>query len=161
MGIMRKTLMSRLRQELQVPVVETKGYITKATREELLVLPKSHVNDALAISQGKQGFNCPYLHQVARADKVYTIKPVRHHNRQLHKATVLKGGYRKANQAPKYVFGFRLFDKVRWNGQDYFIMGRRLRGTFVLQKLGGTKLKDGASYKKLSLLERSSNYLVI
>ena len=116
MGVMRKALMFRLRQELQVPVVETKGYITKATREELLVLPKSHVNDALAIAQGKQGFNCPYLHQVARADKVYTIKPVRHHNRQLHKATVLKGGYRKANQAPKYVFGFRLFDKVRWNG---------------------------------------------
>ena len=160
MGIMRKTLMSRLRQELQVPVVETKGYITKATREKLLVLPKSHVNDALAIAQGKHGFNCPYLHQVARTDKVYTIMPVRHHNRQLHKATILKGGYRKANQAPKYVFGFRLFDKVRWNGQDCFIGGRRTSGSFKLQRLDGTMLKDGVSYKKLCLLERSNNHLI-
>ena len=160
MGIMRKILMSRLRQELQVPVVETKGYITKATREELLVLPKSHVNDALAIAQGKHGFNCSYLHQVARANKVYTIKPVRHHNRQLHKAAILKGGYRKANQAPKYVFGFRLFDKVRWNGQDCFIGGRRTSGSFKLQKPNGTTLKDNVGYKKLCLLERNSNYLI-
>ncbi len=57
MGIMWKTLMQRLCSELPIPVIETRGYITKATREKLLVLPKSHTNDALAIAQGKQGFN--------------------------------------------------------------------------------------------------------
>lgn len=36
MGIMRKTLMQRLCSELPIPVVETRGYITKATREKLL-----------------------------------------------------------------------------------------------------------------------------
>lgn len=50
MGIMRKTLIERLRSILPVPVVETKGYITKGTRSELLKLPKSHINDALAIA---------------------------------------------------------------------------------------------------------------
>ena len=55
------------------------------------------------------------------AGKVYTIKPVRHHNRQLHKATILKGSIRKNNQAPKYVFGFRLFDKVLYNGIECFV----------------------------------------
>ena len=40
MGIMRKTLMQRLCSELPIPVIETRGYITKATREKLLVLPK-------------------------------------------------------------------------------------------------------------------------
>ena len=160
MGIMRKTLISRLRQELCVPVVETKGYITKATREKLLVLPKSHVNDALAIAHGTHGFNCSYLHQVSRADKAYTIRPVRHHNRQIHKATILKGGYRKANQASKYVFGFRLFDKVRYDGQDGFIGGRRCSGNFKVQSLDGTVLKSSATHRKLRLLERSRNYIV-
>lgn len=160
MGIMRNTLMSRLRQELSIPVVETRGYITKATREKLLVLPKSHTNDALAIAQGKHGFDCSYFPSIAQQEKIYTIRPVRHHNRQLHKATIMRGGSRKANQAQKYVFGFRLFDKVRWGGQDCFITGRRLRGTFVVQMLNDTKPRDGASYKRLSLLERSSNYLV-
>ena len=160
MGIMRKTLISRLCNELKIPVIETKGYITKATREKILVLPKSHVNDALAIAQGKYGFNCSYLFAVKRQTKIYAIKPVRHHNRQLHKATILKGGYRKANQASKYVLGFRLFDKVQWNGQDGFIKGRRCNGSFAIQKIDGTVLHTGISYKKLSLLERSSNYLI-
>jgi N6-L-threonylcarbamoyladenine synthase len=55
MGIMRKTLMQRLRSELRVPVVDTKGYITKYTRVEVLKLPKSHTNDALAIAIGLRG----------------------------------------------------------------------------------------------------------
>ena len=112
MGIMRKTLIQRLRAELTIPVAETRGYITKATREKLLVLPKSHTNDALAIAQGKHGFNVGYLPEIVQIDKIYTICPVRHHNRQLHKAAILKGGIRKSNQAGKYVFGYRLFDKV-------------------------------------------------
>ena len=160
MGIMRKTLISRLCNELKIPVVETKGYITKATREKLLVLQKSHTNDALAIAQGKHGFDCSYFPHVKQQDKIYIIKPVRHHNRQLHRATIMKGGYRKANQTPKYMFGFRLFDKVRWNGQISFIKGRRLNGSFTIQKLDGTILKDGINYKKLHLLERSNSYLI-
>lgn len=161
MGIMRKTLLFRLCQELQIPVVETKGYITKLTREKLLVLPKSHTNDALAIAQGKNGFQCSYLPCVTQTDKTYIIKPVRHHNRQLYKASISKGGYRKVNQASKYVFGFRLFDKVYWNGQEGFIFGRRSTGYFDLRKLDGTVLHRGISCKKLRLVERSSNYLIV
>lgn len=43
MGIMRKTLLQRLRSELSIPVWETKGYITKYTRTEMLKLPKTHI----------------------------------------------------------------------------------------------------------------------
>lgn len=160
MGIMRNTLMQRLRCELQIPVVETRGYITKATREKLLVLPKSHTNDALAIAQGKHGFNVNYFPNIVQVDKIYTICPVRHHNRQLHKATILKGGMRKANQAAKYVFGFRLYDKVRYNDIECFVWGRRNRGAFLLRHLDGEKVKDGASYRDLELLERSQGYLI-
>lgn len=160
MGIMRKTLVERLRVELPTPVVETRGYITKATREKLLVLPKSHTNDALAIAQGKHGFNVGYLPGIVQTDNIYAIRPVRHHNRQLHKATILKGGIRKANQAEKYVFGFRLYDKVLYNGITCFVWGRRASGSFLLRQLDGTKVKDGVSYKQLKLLERSQSYLI-
>lgn len=159
MGIMRKTLISRLRRELDLPVWETRGYVTKYTRTEVLKLPKSHTNDALAIAQGKHGFN-RQLPGIQPVSKVYTIKPVRHHNRQLHKATILTGGIRKNNQAPKYVKGFRLFDKVLFNGMECFVWGRRTSGSFLLRRLDGTKVKDGVGFKHLSLLERSSNYLI-
>lgn len=155
MGIMRKTLMLRLRQQLGIPVYETRGYITKYTRVERLHLPKSHINDALAIAVGPTSPQA-----VTRAYQQYAIKPVRHHNRQLHKATILKGGNRKSNQAPKYVKGFRLFDKVRFEGKECFIWGRRSSGSMLLRYLDGSKAKDGVSFKKLTLLERSSNYLI-
>ncbi len=160
MGIMRKTLMQRLCSELPIPVIETRGYITKATREKLLVLPKSHTNDALAIAQGKQGFNVGYLPGIVQINKIYTICPVRHHNRQLHKATILKGGIRKSNQAEKYVFGYRLFDKVQFNGQDCFIWGRRTTGIFTIKTINGKMIKDGISFKKLKPVEKSTSYLI-
>lgn len=161
MGIMRATLIQRLCAELPVPIVETKGYITKATREKLLMLPKSHTNDALAIAQGEHGFSVGRLPGIAQVDKIYMIRPVRHHNRQLHKATILRGGIRKSNQAEKYVYGFRLYDKVLYNGTECFVWGRRASGSFLLRKLGGVKVKDGISYKRLKLLERSQNYLIV
>lgn len=162
MGIMRATIMRLLRAELTIPVVETKGYITKATREKLLVLPKSHTNDALAIAQGKHGFKVGYLPGIKQVDKIYTIRPARHHNRQLHKATILKGGVRKSNQAEKYVFGYRLFDKVLYHGVECFVWARRKSGYFLLRNINGEgeKVKDGVSYKHLKLLERSQSYLV-
>lgn len=150
----------KLHSELPIPVVETRGYITKATREKLLVLPKSHINDALAIAQGKHGFNVGYLPGILQINKIYTIRPVRHHNRQLHKATILKGGIRKSNQTEKYVFGYRLFDKVQFNGQDCFIFGRRTSGYFVVKTIDGKVIHNSASFKKLKLVERASNYLI-
>lgn len=160
MGIMRKTIMERLRGALSIPVVEAKGYVTKATRAKLLKLPKSHINDALAIAQGQAGFGITEPTVITRVDRQYTAKPVRHHNRQLHKAAILKGGVRKSNQAARYVKGFRLFDKVRYQGRECFIWGRRTSGSFLLRTLDGAKVKDGAGWKHLALLEKSSNYLI-
>lgn len=161
MGIMRKTLIARLRHELDIPVWETHGYVTKYTRVELMHLPKSHINDALAIAQGRHGFgNQGPLILIERVERQYTIKPVRHHNRQLHKATILKGGIRKNNQAPRDVKGFRLCDKVRYQDRECFIWGRRLTGIFTIKTIDGQMIKDGITCKKLKLLERASNYLI-
>lgn len=90
---------------------------------------------------------------------VILAKAVRHHNRQLHKATILKGGIRKANQAPYIVKGYRLWDKVSCNGTECFITGRRTSGYFALKKLDGTVVSNSTSYKKMRLLEVATNYI--
>ena len=160
MGIMRKTLMRRLREELSIQVVETRGYVTKATRERLLKLAKSHTNDALAIAMGRHGFGIEEVTYMPQSDRIYQIKPVRHHNRQLHKAIPKKGGRRQRNQGPKYVQGFRRFDKVLYRGQECFIWGLRTRGYFQLKLLDGTKVHESAKVSELILLEHSSGYLI-
>lgn len=59
-----------------------------------------------------------------------------------------------------YTFGYRLFDKVLYQGVECFVFGRRSSGYFLLKKINGEKVKDGVSYKHLRLLERSQSYLV-
>ena len=160
MGIMRKTLIDRLRKELTIPVYETHGYVTKYTRVELLKLPKSHINDAIAIASGKWGLDVSIYHNFQIPEQTYKMVPVRHHNRQLHKATILKGGIRKNNQASKYVKGFRLWDKVLYNRIECFVSGRRTKGYFALRTLDGNVIHNSVNTKKLRLLERSTNYLI-
>ena len=150
MGIMRNTLLIRLRNELNIPVQNTYGYITKLLREQNDI-KKSHINDARCISK----------HPLAEPCSVcYCTKAIRHHNRQIHKAKILKGGVRKTNQAPYIVKGFRLWDKVLYNGQECFISGRRSSGYFALKKLDGTTITNSISFKKLRLLEPATNYLI-
>lgn len=150
MGIMRNTLLIRLRNELNIPVQNTYGYITKLLREQNDI-KKSHINDARCISK----------HPLAEPCSVcYCTKAIRHHNRQIHKAKILKGGVKKTNQAPYIVKGFRLWDKVLYNGQECFISGRRSSGYFALRKLDNTTITNSISFKKLRLLEPATNYLI-
>lgn len=150
MGIMRWTFYNRLK-ETYPNVSMTYGYITKHTRIRN-GLPKVHYIDARCISGN------PTSKPIDNV--VYYQKKVRCHNRQIHKSTILKGGYRKFNQAPKYVFGYQLFDKVLYNNQECFIFGRRSSGSFDVRLLDGTKLSAGVSYKKLKLLEKRKSYLI-
>lgn len=151
MGIMRKTLMGRLRNMFpNIEIKETMGYITKYWREHSNI-EKSHTSDAFVISKNLDA---------KRLDKSLLIIPKRQHNRQIHKCTINKGGKRKLNQSPKYVFGYKLFDKVLCLGQEGFIFGRRSSGYFDIRKPSGEKIHVGISYKKLKLLEHS-NYMLI
>lgn len=143
MGIMRKTLLARL--EAMYPdkhIYSTYGYITKYWRVKCGI-QKTHISDAFVIAKN---FNAE------RIDKHYLIKPVREHNRQIHKATINKGGVRKLNQSPKYVFGYQLFDKVMFRGQECFIFGRRTSGRFDLRLLDGAKVFE-PNFKRIKLLE--------
>ena len=148
MSIMRWTFYERLKQ-IYPDVRTTFGYITKNIRIKNS-LPKEHYVDARCISENPNAkpLDC-YFYQ----------KKVRCHNRQLHKLTILKGGYRKVNQAPKYVKGFQLFDKVSFKGTECFIFGRRSSGSFDIRRLDGTKVSAGISYKKLKHIEKRKTLL--
>ncbi len=148
MGIMRWAFYNTLKEKYP-DVYMTYGYITKSLRIEN-DLPKSHRIDALCIT-GNPTAN--------RQDVWYLYKKVRCQNRQIHKNTINKGGTRKLNQAPFIVLGFRLFDKVKYIGQECFIFARRLSGSFDIRLLDGTKIKASISYKKLKLIEQRKTFL--
>jgi hypothetical protein len=76
-------------------------------------------------------------------------------NRQLHESTISKGGTRKLNQAPKYVHGYQLFDRVQMpDWRKGFIFGRRSSGGFGVRALDGAKQPAGTGCKKLKPLEK-------
>ncbi|WP_274956606.1 RNA-guided endonuclease IscB [Duodenibacillus massiliensis] len=150
MGIMRWTVLNRLRERHpELPVTNTYGYLTKHKRI-VAGLPKTHCADAFCIAG---------VLDAKRWGEYLFQKQTRRHNRQIHKLTILKGGVRKRHQAPYLVHGFRLFDKVLCKGEVGFIFGRRSSGAFDVRRLDGTKISAGISYKKLSLLEKRKMFL--
>lgn len=118
----------------------TFGYITKYNRIHNNI-EKSHISDAFMISKN---------FSAKRLNYYYKIKLIRRHNRQIHKAKILKGGKKKINQSSFEVFGFRLFDRVIFDNKFYFIYGRRVSGCFNIRSIDGENQKD-ISYKKIKL----------
>ena len=152
MGIMRTVLFSRLKEEIGevIPCYETYGYITKHTRTKA-GLPKGHTIDARCIS----GNPC------TETDGHYwIIRALRANNRQLHKASILKGGTRKNNQAPREVHGYRLMDGVEYAGRACFVNGRRQSGYFSLSDISGNVLAGSVSYKYLTLINHNKSNIM-
>lgn len=148
MGIMRWAFYNKLKEQYN-NVSLTYGYITKNTRISNN-LNKAHYIDARCIS------NNPTAEP---SNVVYFQKKIRCHNRQIHKAKILKGGNRKLNQAHYLVKDFRLFDKVLYKNHECFISGRRSSGYFKLIKLDGTVIHNTAKVSDLKLLETRKPYL--
>ena len=150
MGIMRWTFYNRLK-EMYPNVSLTYGYVTKNTRISNN-LPKEHRIDALCITGNPI---------VERLNYFYFMKKVRCHNRQIHKANILKGGKKKLNQAQFEVKGFRLFDKIQYQGKFYYIFGRRNSGFFDIRTLDGIKVNKGSiNCKSFKLIERRKSLLI-
>ena len=148
-GIMRWSFYNRLK-EIYSNVFMTYGYITKDIRIKNN-LPKDHYIDARCISGNPNAEPLGYY---------FYQKKVRCHNRQIHKSNILKGGKKKLNQASYLVKGFRLFDKVEFEGQICFIFARRSSGYFDIRKLNGEVIHRSASWKKLKLLETRKSLLM-
>jgi hypothetical protein len=124
----------------------TYGYITKSNRIALGI-PKSHANDAFVIAGGREHL---------RASGIYFIRQVRKCNRKLFK------GDRShiKNTAPREIFGFRRYDKVKWNTTECFIFGRRSTGYFDIRAFDGTKIHPSTRHSTLTLLERAGILLI-
>ena len=152
MGIMRKALFNRLKEEIGevIPCFETYGYITKSTRSKY-GLPKEHVIDARCIS----GNPC-----ACSDGKYLIIRKLRANNRQLHRATINKGGKRRNNQAPREVRGFRLMDSVEYAYRDCFLSARRVTGSFSVADITGKVLVGSVSYRKLTLKHHNNTYIM-
>ena len=146
MGIMRWACYDQLKTRYP-NVSMTFGYVTKSTRIEN-GLPKAHYIDARCISKKPAAEPLGYY---------FCQKKVRCHNRQIHKLTINKDGMRKNNQAAFDVKGFRLNDVVLSKGKQWFIHGRRSKGSFVLTDLAGNKLEISPS--KIKFVSHSNSFL--
>ncbi|MDR1536484.1 MAG: hypothetical protein LBU32_00515 [Clostridiales bacterium] len=149
MGIMRWAFYSGLKEEY-ADAGAACGYTAKNTRIRN-GLEKDHAVGARCTGGNPKSIPL---------DAIYMQKAAGRRNRQIHKAAVNKGGKRKLNQSPKYVFGFQLFGRVQMpGGLKGFIFGRRSSGSFDIRTLDGTKLSAGISCKKLNLLSRRTAIL--
>ena len=122
--------------------VETFGYETKFKREQILQLPKTHYNDAIAIC----------------CEEGEIVTPL---NITLIRKCVAKGDYQqyKGIRSEKKIpigklFGFRKFDKVKTPEGVGFIKGKRSSGAFVISDIFGNIFKKSWNAKKY--LERIS-----
>lgn len=134
----------------EMPVQFTYGYKTAMERREHGI-EKSHANDAYCIA-GNFGAKRNIFN-------VYRHRHVRAHNRKLHRCTLLKGGVRKPNLLPKEIKGFRLFDCVRYNGELFFIAGRRATGRFDIRKMSWANNHPTTDFRKLKIITKSSTLL--
>ena len=151
MGIMKWSFYKELKNRYK-NVHMTYGYITKNTRIKNN-LPKEHYVDARCISGNPS----------AKPLGIYYYqKKVRCHNRQIHKATIYKGGKKRRAQMEYIVKGFRLYDKVSYQGKEYFVMGRRTSGSFAVRTLKNEKSNKSGCLMctKVKLLETAKHYLV-
>lgn len=151
MGIMRWSFYEELKNRFK-NVHMTYGYITKNTRIKNN-LPKEHYVDARCISGNPSA---------KPLDVYYYQKKVRCHNRQIHRATIYKGGKKRRAQLEYVVKGFRLYDKVSYQGKEYFVMSRRTSGSFSIKTLDNKKPNKSGDLMctKVKLLETAKHYLV-
>lgn len=145
----------------------TYGNITHEDRE-VLKLPKTHANDAVAIALCKTGCK-----QVEDLEEVLYIKQIRSKKRSLHEANPRKGKKepnrtaKRNNKNTPRRDGFQIYDKVMIleNGEIGYISGFTGSGAYVVNFEGDYICPTGKTYKqfalsKLKLLEtRKNNYI--
>ena len=145
-------IVSQLRKWLKdfdLPKTYIFGVRTRLIRRKLS-LPKKHVCDAVAISCVK------YQDIVVQKDcRVVKKKCVSKGDYQLYK------GIRSEKRIPTgKLLGYRKFDKVLYEGNEYFVKGKRSSGYFELMSIDGVKLGHTVKVTELKRLEARRSLLV-
>ncbi len=162
---LRLRLKDMLKETYGDKVSFTYGYITKINRERLN-LPKTHYNDAIAITgitDIKKDIN-----------EITVIKQVRKKKRSMHEATARKGRNKpntdsirnKKNTKEITVHGrkYALWDKVKVGNKKGYITGFTGNACYV-QDIDGNYIKpDGKPYKQVSVnnikhIRRNNNWI--
>jgi 5-methylcytosine-specific restriction endonuclease McrA len=121
----------------------TYGYETKYKRIQMLALPKSHANDAVAIA-------CEMGEIVKAESSVYQIRCIARGSYQL------SNGKRSEHKvwAPKKLHGWKLYELVEAKGQLGYIGGRRVKGAFVVKDVVSGKTLSEVTPRKLRRFSR-------
>jgi 5-methylcytosine-specific restriction endonuclease McrA len=119
------------------------GYETNYQRIQVLNLPKSHANDAVAIA-------CAVGERVIPTQQIYQIRCVPRGNYQLFNG---KHSEHKV-WGPRKVKGWKLYELVEAKGQIEFIGGRRLKGSFLVKDITTGKTILEVTPRKLRRLAR-------
>jgi 5-methylcytosine-specific restriction endonuclease McrA len=149
------SLKTRVVQQLrdlfgEANVLVTFGYQTKYKRIQVLDLPKSHVNDAVAIA-------CEIGEVVRPLEMVHQVR------------CLSRGNYQRFNGlhsehkcwAPRKVRGFKLYEIVRAKGQMGYIAGRREKGAFVIKDLpSGKKLLEVTPRKLVRVARPTQGWMI-
>jgi hypothetical protein len=124
-------------------VAVTYGFETKYQRIQVLNLPKSHANDAVAIA-------CEIGEIVKPGSNVYQIRCIGRGNYQLY------NGKRSEHKVwgPKKLHGWKLYELVVAKGQMGYIGGRRVKGAFVVKDVVSGKTLLEVTPHKLRRLSR-------
>lgn len=121
---------------------ETFGYITKTNRRRL-GLEKEHYFDAVAINNSNSRVEF-------KTNQVILFRCIADGDYQLSK------GVRSEKRIHvRKIHGFRKFDKILYNGKEYFIMGRRKTGYFELMDIYGVN-PNIRPLPKVKLIKRLS-----
>jgi len=141
-------IVNRLREN-RYNVKITYGSVTKVKRVEMGI-EKTHRNDAFAIAGGNKN--------TKRVNRWYIGKFFRRQNRSLHKANPIKGG-KRPNKSIGKAHGFKIYDKVEYQGKTYLVVALRNSGYFSLGDLSGKRLFDSVKYTKLRLIEHTKTLI--
>jgi hypothetical protein len=151
MNLIKDRIFSKLKElHSNIPIWRTYGYVTKHNRRKHNI-DKSHANDAFVIAKN---FNAEPL------DYMFRGFQVRRHNRKIHKDNILKGGKLKKNQSEHLMFGFARFDRVKYDGKECFVYGRRTSGYFDLRDIDGSKIHATAPVRKTNLIRHENSIII-
>ena len=150
-NLKHSTQMNSIRVQLlkRLSCEETFGFITKEHRQ-LMCLPKEHYMDAVVIaSQGNE--------VVFNTQQVFIKRCVSFRDIQKTK------GIRSEQQIyTGKIRGFMKFDKVLYDGNEYFIKGRMSTGYAILMNIKGEKqdLKPIPKFNKIKRLSARKSWII-
>lgn len=151
--------MNIIRQQLLklVPEAEeTFGFITKEHRQ-IMNLPKEHYYDAVAIACLKNIENTGLIDVNFKTNNILLKKCIADGDFQQ-----TKGIRSEQRIITGKIRGFRKFDKVKYQGKEYFIKGRMSTGYTILMDIAGNKidLKPIPKFDKMKRIQARKSWII-